>query len=225
MKHHFYKILTLAVLLFAIASCEKLDITDNERILVKGTVVDQNGNPLKDIPFFTEAFSKVLASTHSDANGKFEFTSLNVNNTPLKVLVNIGHEWDNENEFIQYSSRIYTSQLGNRNLLIDLGTITLGEVGTLSIYLRNESGENNLEYSLSYPSTICRISLSGSGNNSCDRDQTENGSYGPTSQNQNISRGSIVGSVALFEYSLNNEPKQTIEIPVTNPPTNYVFEY
>ena len=221
MKHHFYKILTLLVLLFAIASCEKLDITNNERILVKGTVVDQNGNPLQNIPFYTEAFSKKLASANSDASGKFEFTSLNVNNTSLKVLVNR----DYENQLPEYSSQIYTSQMVNRDLLIDLGTITLGAVGTLSIYLRNQSGANNLEYTLSYTSKVCYLPLSGNGNTSCDLDQIENGAYGPTSQNQNISRESILGSAALFEYSLNNEPKQTIEIPVTNPTTNYVFEY
>lgn len=225
MKHHFYKILTLVVLLFAVASCEKLDITNNERILVKGRVVDQNGNPLKDIPLYTEAFSKVLTSAHSDDSGTFAFTSLNVSNTPLKVLVNISHEWGNENEFIEFSSRIYTSQLANRNLLIDLGTITLGSVGTLSLYLKNESRANNLIYTISYTSKVCNLPLNGNGNNSCDRNQIESGANGPTSQNQTISLESILGSVALFEYSLNNEPKQTIEIPVTNPPTNYVFEF
>lgn len=225
MKHHFYKILILSVLLLATASCEKLDITNNKRILVKGTVVDQNGNALKDIPLYTEAFSKNLASAHSDASGKFEFTSLNVSNTPLKVLVNRAHALDYENELPEYSSKIYTSQMTNRDLLLDLGTITLGGVGTLSIYLRNESGDNNLEYTLSYTSKVCHLPLSGSGNTTCELDQIENEAYGPTSQNQNISRESILGSVALFEYSLNNEPKQTIEIPVTNPTTNYVFEY
>lgn len=225
MKHHFYKILTLLVLLFTIASCEKLDITSNNRILVKGMVVDKNGNPIQGIPFYTEAFSKVLASAHSDDSGHFEFTSLNINNTPLKVLVNIAHESSYENEFPEYSSKIYTSQLANRNLLIDLGTIFLGEVGTLSLYLKNESRANNLIYTLSYTSKVCNLPLNGNGNNSCDRNQIESGANGPTSQNQTISLESILGSVALFEYSLNNEPKRTIEIPVTNPPTNYVFEY
>lgn len=225
MKHHFYKILTLSVLLLITVSCEKLDITNNKRILVKGRVVDQNGKPLEHIPFFTEAFSKKLASSYSDATGKFEFTSLNVNNTPLKVLVNRVRILGDENELPEYSSQIYTSELANRDSLIDLGTIILGQVGTLSIYLRNESQDNNLEYSLSYTSKVCHLPLNGQGNNSCNLDQKENGSYGPTGENKNISRESILGTVALFEYSLNNEPKQTIEIPITNPPTNYVFIY
>ncbi|MGO3182191.1 MAG: carboxypeptidase-like regulatory domain-containing protein [Aequorivita sp.] len=225
MKHYFYKMLLFSGILIANSSCEQLDITDNQRILIRGHVVDQNGNPLENISLHTESLNKIIASAPSDASGNFEMTSLNANYNPLKILVNLSHSFDDQNAFPDYSSRIYSSDMANQDLLIDLGTIVLSEIGTLSIYLRNESRSNNLEYTLSYTSKVCHLPLSGSENNPCELDRIENRSYGPTAENQNISRESVLGTVAIFEYSLNNEATQTIEIPVTNPPTNYVFEY
>ncbi len=225
MKLHLYKILLFsAVLLFT--SCEKLEITNNERLLVKGKVVDENGNALPNISIKTEAVNRSLANTRSDANGNFELTSLNANTDPLHVLVNIASSINFENENPDYSSKVYTSEGANSQLLLDLGTITLSGLGSFSLYLKNLSGDNNsLEYTLSYTSKVCRLSLESNSNPFCELDQVENGFADPTSENRTLNRESILGSVAVFEYKLNNGATQTIEIPVTNPPTTYVFEY
>jgi hypothetical protein len=226
MKHHFFKILMLSVVLSAIGCVEKLDVSSNERLLVKGTVVDQNGNPLQNISIKTGAVLKTLASTNSDASGHFEFTSLNANDKPLSVLVNIDYPIDLENGNPDYSSKVYSSGVANRNLLLDLGTVTLNGVGTFSLFLKNQPGDNNsLSYTLSYTSNICNLPINANGNDFCELDQTESNYFDQNSENRTINRESILGSFAVFEYSLNNEPTQTIEIPVTNPPTNYVFEY
>lgn len=225
MKLHLYKILLFsAVLLFT--SCEKLEITNNERLLVKGKVVDENGNALPNISIKTEAVNRSLANTRSDANGNFELTSLNANTDPLHVLVNIASSINFENENPDYSSKVYTSEGANSQLLLDLGTITLSGLGSFSLYLKNLSGDNNsLEYTLSYTSKVCRLSLESNSNPFCELDQVENGFADPTSENRTLNRESILGSVAIIEYKLNNGATQTIEIPVTNPPTTYVFEY
>lgn len=226
MKRHFLKILTLSVLLLAIGCTEKLDISSNERLLVKGKVVDQNGNPLQNIYIRTSAVYRTLASTKSDALGNFEFTSLNANDNPLFVNVNIAEEIGSEIDNPDYASKIYSSGVANRDLLLDLGTIYLNGIGTLSLFLKNVAGDDNfLEYTLSYTSNICKLPLNANGNDFCELDQTESNSFGPTSENRTINRESILGSFAIFEYKFNNGPTQTIEIPVTNPPTNYVFEY
>jgi hypothetical protein len=225
MKPYLYKILLFsAVLLFS--SCEKLEITNNQRLLVKGKIVDQNGNAIPNIPIKTEASNYILAKTRSDANGNFELTSLNANTDPLHVLVNIASSIYFENENPDYASKVYSSEGPNRQLLLDLGTVTLNDLGTFSIFLKNLSGDTNtVEYTLSYASKVCRLPLESNNNDDCEFDQRDQGILETNSQNRTISGESILGTVAIFEYKLNNEPTQTIEIPVTNPPVNYVFEY
>ncbi len=226
MKHHFLKIVILSVVLSFFGCAERLDISGNERILVKGKVVDDNGNPLQNINVRTSAVYKTLASTQSDAEGNFEFTSLNANDNPLFVNVNITEVFGSETDNPDYASKVYSSGVANRDLLIDLGTITLNGLGSFSLFLKNQSGDENfLNYTLSYTSNICNLPIQANDNDFCELDQIESNSFGPTSENRTINRESILGSVAVFEYKLNNEPTQTIEIPVTNPPTNYVFEY
>ena len=226
MKSYFYKILIFSVVLSATSCVERLDISSNERLLVKGKIVDQNGNPLQNISIHTNAVYKTLASATSDAVGDFQFTSLNANDKPLMVLINIADPFSLENENSDYSSKIYSSGVANRDLLIDLGTVTLNGVGTFSLFLKNLSGDDNyLKYTLSYTSNICNLPFNANGNDFCELDQSENGNFNPTSENRTINRESILGTFAIFEYELNNGPAQTIEIPVTNPPTTYVFEY
>src|SRR5690606_15662275 len=110
------------------------------RLLVKGKVVDENGNALPYISIKTEAVNRSLANTRSDANGNFELTSLNANTDPLHVLVNIASSINFENENPDYSSNVYTSEGANSQLLLDLGTITLSGLGSFSLYLKNLSG-------------------------------------------------------------------------------------
>ena len=225
MKFHLYKILLFsAVLIFT--SCEKLEITNNERLLVKGKVVDQNGDALPYISIRTEAVNRSLATTRSDANGNFELTSLNANTDPLHVLVNIASNLSLENDNPDYASKVYSSESANSQLLLDLGTVTLSGLGSFSVLLKNIPSDNNtVEYTLSYASKVCRLPLEFNSNDTCEFDQSTQDFLEVNSQNRTISGESILGTVAIFEYKLNNEPTQTIEIPVTNPPVNYVFEY
>lgn len=226
MKYHLYKTLIFSILLLATSSCEKLEITNNQRLLVKGRIVDQNGNALPNITIKTEAVNRILAKTRSDANGNFEFTSLNANNDPLHVLANIASNFDFQNENPDFASKVFTSEGANQSVLLDLGSVILNDLGSFSLYLKNLSGdENSVEYTLSYTSKVCRLSLNGNLNESCELNQRENGFANPTSESRTLNLESILGSIAIFEYSLNGGPTQTIEIPVTNPPTNYVFEY
>jgi len=225
MKPYLYKFLLFSVVLL-FSSCEKLEITNNERLLVKGKIVDQNGNAIPNIPIKTEASNYILAKTRTDDNGNFELTSLNANTDPLHVLVNIATSLYFENENTEYASKVYSSEGANKQLLLDMGTVTLNGLGTFSIFLKNLPGDTNtVEYTFSYASKVCRLPLEFNSNDVCEFDQSTQDFLEVNSQNRTISGESILGTVAIFEYKLNNEPKQTIEIPVTNPPVNYVFEY
>lgn len=224
MKSSLYKIILFGVLLL-FSSCEKLEITNNERLLVKGKIVDQNGNALSNISIKTEAVNRILSKTSTDANGNFELTSLNANTDPLHVLVNIASSINFENENPDYASKVFSSEGENEQLLLDMGTVTLSGLGSFSLLLKNLPGDNNtVEYTLSYTSIVCHLSLEFN-NDVCEFDQSTQDFLDVNSENRTIGGESILGSVAVFEYKLNNGPAQTIEIPVTNPPVNYVFEY
>lgn len=226
MKHNLHKIILLSIILSATSCAERLDISDNERLLVKGTLVDDNGSPIPNISILTNAANKIMASAKSDASGYFEFTSLNASNDSFMVLVNIAAPYTSEVENAFYSGKIYFSEAGERDPLLNLGTVTLKGVSTFSIFLKNLPGDENfITYTLSYSSNICKVPLNANGNDFCELDITQNNTLNPTSETRTIERNSILSSIAFFEYSLNGEPAQTIEIPVTNPPTTYVFEY
>lgn len=225
MKSHIYKSFLLLIV-FAFSSCEKLDISDNQRLLIKGKIVDPNGEALVNIPIKTQAVNHILAKTTTDNNGNFEFTSLNANTDPLHVLINIAANFELENENPDYASKVFTSKGANEQLLLDLGTVTLNDVGSFSLLLKNLPGDNNtVQYSLSYTSKVCRLPLEFNSQDTCQFDQSTEGFLDATSQNRTLGYESITGTNAVFEYKLNDEPTQTIEIPVTNPPATYVFEY
>jgi len=224
MKSYLYKIILFTVIL-SFSSCEKLEITNNERLLVKGKIVDQNGNALSNISIKTEAVNRILAKTSTDANGNFELTSLNASTDPLYVLVNIESNFYFENENPDYASKVYSSEDANKQLLLDLGTVTLSGLGSFSLLLKNLPGDNNtVEYTLSYTSKVCHLPLEFN-NDICEFDQSTQDFLEVNSQNRTIGGESILGSVAVFEYKVNGGSTQTIEIPVTNPTTTYVFEY
>ena len=220
-----YKIFLFAAL-FLFNSCERLEISHNQRLLVKGKIIAEGGEPIPNISVKTEALNSTLANTRTDADGNFKFTSLNVNESSLYVLINKEFKLSLENENTDYASKIFTSETDNEQLLIDLGTVKLGPVGTFSLQLINLPGDENfMEYTLSYSSKVCYLPIGFNSTDSCQFDQTIRGELDQSSQNRSFTEESILGTVAVFEYKLNNGPSQTIEIPVTYPPTNYVFEY
>lgn len=225
MKHCSYKIFLFAFLL-SFYGCEKVYITDNERLLVKGKIVDQNGDPLSNIYVVTSAENKTIAHARTDSDGNFEFTSLNADNNNFYFLVNAKYGNIFENENPNYPVRVYKSETPNTSLKLDYGTITLNDLGGFSLMLKNLPGdENSLQYKISYTTIICHLPLEPGGNNTCETDQIIEGNLTASSENRTFQSESIVGTHAIFEYSLNGMPVQTIEYPVTNPQTNYVFEF
>jgi len=227
MKQNLLKFLLLTILL-SLTSClgDDVDIESNRRILVKGKVVDILGNPLPDISVVTSAHGDALGQTHSDASGNFSLISLDEQFDPLDIFINVDNFYNIHINY-DFSNRSYYSETHNKTLLHDLGTIVLGKRATLNLTFNNLPGdENTLVYKIKYTPANCELPLNVfDPPENCDLAASFQGELDPISENRTIFTETVLGTNAILEYSLNFEAAQTIEIPLTNLATNYVFVY
>lgn len=228
------QLLLIGILLF-FQSCE-IDIMNNRRILVKGSIVDSSNNPISNISVRSEAYGATMGETVSDANGQFQFTSLEAeSNYPLDIVVNMqsyGYNYGGGYNYgflenADYSGKHYfNNSRKRRNSSYDLGQIELREIALLTIFFNNIRGDNNVvAYKFEYESAICQIDLNLNSPENCQFLDDFYNQLDPTTSNFQSNLYCQLGTTVLLTYIMNNEPKQTISIPLTNPETIYVFEY
>lgn len=242
-RKYFGQILIISALLL-FQSCH-IQIENNRRITISGTVVDSQGSPISNISIRSEVFGEVIGASVSDENGKFEFVSLEAQSSKgLDILVNVkpsSYEYDNyyygfDNDYgtglpenDEYSGKRYFNPSSNREeSSYNLGRIQLNEIATLSLFLNNLPGDENVvSYYLEYTNDVCKIDVNLE--SSPDECVITQGDYitvlDPESQNTQVNLQSQLGTSVFFKYQLNNQPEQTISIPLTNSENSYVFEY
>jgi len=234
-RNYLLQILFLGILLL-LQSCDP-EIKNDTRILIKGNIVDSANNPIPNISVRCQARYAVLGEAISDANGQFQFTSLEVEAfDSLNILVNIkpGSNYYNEDygypliENTNYSAKQYFNNFHNRPATTyNLGTVQLNEAAQLTIFFNNIPGDNNsVSYKLEYDSAICQIDLNL--NNSEDCNYLQDDYYqllDITSSSFETNLESQLNTTVLLKYKLNNEPEETISIPLTNLENTHVFEF
>lgn len=234
-RKYFFQLLSLGVLLL-FHSCDP-QIKDDSRILIKGSIVDGNNNPIPNISVRSQVYNSTLGEAITDVNGQFQFTSLEVeNNYSLNIRVNLkpydDYYYDNyifnETENPDYSGKNYYSNSTNRSATTyNLGQIQLNKAARLTVLFNNIPGDaNNVAYKLEYKSAICEINL-GELNNP--EDCSVNDDYyhqlDINTTNFQTNLNSQLGTTVLLKYIMNNEPEQTISILLTNIDNTYVFEF
>ncbi|WP_026449782.1 carboxypeptidase-like regulatory domain-containing protein [Aequorivita capsosiphonis] len=228
------QLLLLGILLL-FQSCD-IRVMDDHRILIKGSVVDGENNPIPNIPIRSHAYSEIFGETLTDANGNFEFTSLEAENYyRLEIGVNIktniyyydgGYSYDlTENP--DYSGKQYFKDSRDRNAsTYNLGKIQLNKAARLTILFNNTPGDNNaVAYKIEYQSAICEIDLNHNNPEDCFVNDDYYQQLDINTSNFQNTFNSQLGSTVLLKYILNNEPEQTIAIPLTNTDNTYVFEF
>lgn len=225
MKKNLLRILLLFTVFTAVGCLgDDVDIENNRRILVKGKIIDPQGVPIPNISVLTSGFGDELGRTSSDSDGNFKLISLDEQFDPLDIFINY-ENFTNTQDF--YSSLAYYSPEHTDRVLYDMGTIVLGKRATLNLILKNSSGtEDILNYEIKFTPSLCELPLNMTNPpENCDLSQNRSGSLSPSSENQPFYINSIQNSNVIFEYSINDGPTQTIEIPLTNEENTYVFEY
>ena len=227
LKKQIFKILLLITLVF-FTGClgDDVDIENNRRILVTGKVMDSLGIPLPNISIVTSANNDALGQTYSDAAGNFSLISLDEQFDPLDIFINVDNFY-NTTITNDFTNRSYLSGEHTNRLLYDLGTIILGKRAILNLSFNNIPGdENTLIYEIKFTPANCELPLNTlNPPQNCDLVASIEGDFNSISENRTIYVESVLGTHVILEYSLNFEPIQTIEIPLTNPESNYVFEY
>lgn len=209
---------------------------DDRRTVIKGNIVDSENNPIANISVRCQIYGEILGEAVSDANGEFQFTSLEAErNYTQNIMVNMKSSSyyydDNYNsdliENFDYTAKQYFSNSTNRAATAyNLGQIQLNEAARLDILYNNIPGDNNrVAYKLEYESAICKIDLNLNDSEDC---QVNNDYYHQLDINSTdfqTTLNSQLGTAVIFKYILNSEPEQTISIPLTNLENTYVFEY
>ncbi len=228
------QLLLLGILLF-FQSCD-IDIQNNHRILVKGNIVDSANNPIPNISVRCETYGSTLGETVSDANGAFQFTSLEAENDyPLDIVVNMqsygytsggGYSYGYLENTNYSAKHYYNNSRIRRNSSYDLGQIELSEIALLTIFFNNVRGDNNIvAYKFEYESAICQIDLGSNNSENCQFSDDYYNQLDPNSPNLQTDLYGKIGTTVFLKYILNNQPERTISIPLINPETTYVFEY
>lgn len=233
-RKHLLQFLFLGILLL-LQSCVP-EIKDDSRILVKGNIVDSANNPIPNISVRCQSHYTILGEAISDANGQFQFTSLEVEDyNSLNIMVNLEtgsyyYEGEYGSDLIEnpnYSAKQYFNNFQNRPVTTyNLGRVQLNEAARLNILFNNIPGDNNtVAYKLEYDSAICQIDLNLNNSEDCRFDNDNYQQLDINSSNFQTNLDSQLGTTVLLKYILNNEPEQTISIPLSNLENTYVFEY
>jgi len=220
---------------FLFHACE-VQIEDDRRILVKGNIIDSSNNPLANVSVRSGVEGTILGEAFSDENGQFQFTSLEADgNYALDIIVNLSSNDNNWKgsyniehiENPEYSAKRYFYNLTKRKESgYDLGQIILRNPARLTLFINNIPGDNNtLKYQLEYMPTICEIDLKSNNFESCWFNSDEYRHLDEDYSNIQVEVDSQLGSSVTFNYILNNEPMQSISIPLSNSENTYVFEY
>lgn len=231
----FNLILLLLGILLLFQSCE-VQVTNDRRILITGNIIDSSNNPLSNISVLCGTKGEILGQTYSDDNGNFRFTSLESDSYyPLDIMVNLKstrYDWgggysEDQIENTDYSAKHYFNNFPERtNSSYNLGRIELKEPAQFLLFLNNIPGDNNtLRFTLEYETTICNIDLNRNDPETCVVMEESNRQLDENSSNIQINLESQLGTTVDFKYILNDEPEQTISIPLSNSENTYVFEY
>lgn len=234
MKRLYLLQILLIWILLLFQSCD-VQVMDDHRILIKGRIVDSENNPLQNISVRTKTYGAILGESLSDANGEFQFTSLESKDyNPTNIAVNIKpnkyYSGDYDLDLIEnpvYTAKQYFNDLFNRKAVTyNLGQIQLNEAASLKVFFNNIPGDNNrVAYKFEYQSAICEIDLNDSTSENCLFDFEYYQQLDINSNDFESIFYSQLGTTVLLKYILNNEPEQTISIPLTNLENTYVFEY
>ncbi|MAZ26797.1 MAG: hypothetical protein CL868_06930 [Cytophagaceae bacterium] len=231
MKQHCF-LLLLIVVPFFYYSCDDA-LENNRRIEFKGRLVDSQNLPIPDIEVESAGDAK-LGFDVTDANGEFNFVSLDIRYGKLKLLVNT-HD-DQESKYGSYTF-INTKNSEQRNdyYIYDVGEIEVAEVAHLDLEIKNISATTDtLRWFLTYPPVDCEISSDANFNdissliNTCSLN-TQYSLSGRETTVDAVDERSVKtakNKTAIFSYSFNSDgTTEEITIPLNAFENQFSFEY
>lgn len=231
-----YCLLTLTLLL----SCEKIEIQNNRRLDIKGNIEDEVGNPIPNTFIAltllnSNSFNNIqniAGEGYTDNNGKFQFTSVTPRSTDSNLIIDpnfgVGEE-SNESTYVKlglsFSGRFFDDVLE-----LNLNDLKLPKQSHLELNIQKTSSDPLiLNWSLDFISDSCFLEITSIDElenlSFCNNFIRRNGQNNPENPDEIRSFKSLKNSIAIFSYSINNEPDQFIEIPLNEINNEFEFNY
>lgn len=142
--------ITSVIFFLSTSGCDP-DLVDNTRVLVKGRVVNFEGEPINDVLVLSEinaCCNYDLGVGETRGNGEFELTSF-YSNIEFSIYIR-------DEGFSKYRRVYFSTEPIPENLTFDLGEIVLRRTALLNLKVtRDENSSHELRYSLSYIEPIC----------------------------------------------------------------------
>lgn len=224
-----------SLLLFAsLLSCfgTPVKVEDNIRASIIAKIVDENGNPIPDIPVYSGSSSDILGGVDiSDENGEVDFNSLESTSSEFGIVVNIsttgvGFPSNQDYTFVSFRNR----ENDRQRYFYDLGTLVLRKKANLIVNVSgNYPGSGTLFGTIRYKEYECNYVVNDFEIDDeltyCGEIQRNTGvrvdEMFPASSSE---IETVLGTTAIFEYSINDGPLQTVEIPINQNLVTYELE-
>ncbi len=219
---------------FLLYSC--IDVEDNRRVQVLGTLVNDSGVPVPGILIQSSGESTTLGAAVSNENGNFRFTSLESTANDFSIQINQEFSGDTLYTPIKYingqtspsSSDLNTGKRSQN--LYDLGTVNLRQIAYFDLNIkRTSSSKDTLRYTIKIPEAYCENYFSKGEINTtrtrCFATVTQTGTLKPGEEDQTPGFRTIKNTEAIFDYTINSGTVQHITIPILQYKTTYVFEF
>ena len=219
-------------LLLTSVSCE-VRLEDDTRIVVEGTIIDQNNLPISNAKISVQTrrsnFSGgenqyILGEGYSNTNGQFSVISLYDGDEDFAIEINGG---DNYSTYVYKTNTINYTPL---DLTFNLETVSLKKLASFNYNIVRTSGvSNTLRYSFKYIEGFCLEYYEGTTLNeyqsSCYQEQVVsqflNDSYPDVEWLLSIPFGDVVE----FTYAINDEPEITEFITINEDNYDFTFTY
>lgn len=221
MKNYIYLFLLLP---YFLVQCDTYTIEEDSRVLITGSVVDAEGNPISGILVRSKVGGPTLGGDVSNLNGDFEFTSLQNLSSAFGIFINLEND---KYSTVSYSD-ITDLQVRNRNAY-RLGEIILRRTAALHVQIERISGQNDtLYWHLSFPKPFCRYEYKDEmllEPSSCYETTTEYAIMYPEETGFEMEYKTLLDETVQFTYRFNSGPENTETLNITQENQTYVFQY
>jgi len=227
-----FKFFLIPYFLMTVLSCE-VQLEDNTRIFVKGTIKDQDNGPISEakISVLTKRgnFSGgenayILGEGYSGSDGMFSVISFYDKDEDFAIEVAFGEA---------YSTYVYKSNTLDftpTDLTFNLETVTLKKLANFNYNIVRTSGEaNTITYSFKYIEGFCLEYFEGETLNElqsvCYQERFISRTLNDNNPDYEWLLHVPIGEVVEFTYSINDTPEITELITITEDNYDFTFTY
>lgn len=222
----------LVCILLTSFSCD-VYLEDDTRILVEGTILDQNNSPISGAKISVQTKRSnysggenqyILGEGYSNADGYFSVISLYDGDEDFAI------EIDGGDTYSTYVYKTNTLDYTPLDLTFNLETVHLKKTATFNYNIVRTSGESNtLRYSFHYMESFCLEYYEGTTLNefqsSCYQERVVSQTLNDSNPDVEWLLNTPLGEAIEFTYSINEQPEITEVITINQANYDFTFNY